>query len=1829
MPVGPPPEEFSMRDLFIDARLEACVNGSTFDFLGKKLFSANFFREGLGFGITSIDIEINTSLQPIVTVVFKDLYGGTIFGGQDRNPSADGQSIDYSVIFNWPPPKFLFSFKGYLGKPTAWLLNLKRTSTSFNSSDGSYDLKCEFVPNQWGFFADIPFLYLLAAKRLRKDDVGPVAEGESQVSVTSVFDLIKIGKQVEIKTQDTTKEFDGILKQLGSMKSNIGRSVVVTNIISFGEEVVGFVNNQEIIDFVKITVPSEEELGIGNKAVIESKLNQAVSINAVNTYILLSLKWDIGGVNSNGFIRFGKDIPREFEEFYNNFSNVGSEGRKKIDSAKQEVLNLIQGNLDKIEDEIKRRVFSTSESKLEKITISEIFSQIAKDAAYVIGSILDAGLDGYRGDSARTIARNGLSDILIGESFPMMINSEGEEVPATEENLSKSSSLDSQGSSKSIGVDEFEMKFVDKFINAISEGVAKDLLSNNKQSGESDSKLKQRINNLEISSDNPYKPYYTNIATNILVRGGIVAFMTRSNDPNLPGDYLKTFGGDRDSAQQIEEIAKRDAENITDNMIKNLSDVDYLLLKRFCTFMSRVFTKDGQDMAKYDGDSGIYIDGSPSDILSFLTNGFSFFDDNPMDWQVVMEVSSVQGSDEESNKKLIEDLNSVNSRSKAENKQKKITTLTFSEIWKELYSPNLFLKNVKSVNEQLVFGDVELEEAGREDQVDTSGDNPESAYGAEASLGVREAQNPLSFIDSKNLMATTIVNNNIVYKHPGTTNAWVMAVFDGDDNKKASEANTSPTDSEFKNSDKDDTSFGRYNQPTGYIQINTKRNSDNEISGRIDTFKEYRDNELLLDFRKLKNPGTIFFSSGVTKSDFLFEGALLDDDNDSDDTEVKLKSKGIDYSGDLGFTVVHQTGAEYDSLSVFGIFSPSYAGTNHRVYVRKMSEVLLKKIKAIDDEKNQIIGDILGKSGESNNAIYKEMHALFHQWQTLSYSDSIDGNNCLVGDPNEHKGGEGGEKGKVFNVASALEKRFGDNHVDLKVNEKIPISESAYIEDVGGSAGDLSTLERDANGNYLISVADSNTTTNAPNGTFIYDFPAQRISKPTEPIDVRDSIINLESLYKPNANTTVLNIIQQVCTKNNFMFIPIPGNPNYLDVNEIYKPSFQLANLNVKNYFHVLFTPTPESRAKTKNVDGTPLSFSNKQENYNVGSFVIEYGSPDNQIVRNVNVGTDDNKVTAESIVNLQRLVDNENQNKKVTTDCSMLPVLAGRSYKASIDMIGNSQVYPMQFFFLKNSPLFGGLYQVMKVKHSISPNDFSTSLEGIRMRFSPGGGYGGSKPITLSTFRKLGKSKSALSISDGFDKASRDALKNFAEGSKVSGKYSSSSADYIGQDFVDGNNGGPVAKSVPALDANYLNQSNELDRSLGLRKLWSRGAIVGEEQMYIFDKYPLKADVLAAYKAMLEASVVDNVGLKLTSGYRDPFKNIKTSNGTHISTAQYGLRKKNVIDKSKKNDDFYLRNASSGLFKPATAKPGYSNHNSGLAIDLNCYGAKLNSAFNQPIFEWLMLNAYKYGFVRTVKSEEWHWEYRPGKSMFQSVPRNHKLWYGLPDKLGIPLNKPSADTETPPAGSESVKSRGEYDVYIVDGSGNIKNTDKVIRDEKTEFVITIPKSSGNLEACCFLSSLEKTPSGNPAGGYRADIANVAPVSLSEKRVMVYSHYLNPLSTAKVALNGLMSKLGKSALVTSVVVYSVGGRYGKTAYSSGLKFFGLCDPLPAGIASSYSKNTVLSKNEENWGDPMPDIYKPISILEANVKSGGGSSEDTGIQHQGYPKYFLEKYKNNI
>lgn len=56
-------------------------------------------------------------------------------------------------------------------------------------------------------------------------------------------------------------------------------------------------------------------------------------------------------------------------------------------------------------------------------------------------------------------------------------------------------------------------------------------------------------------------------------------------------------------------------------------------------------------------------------------------------------------------------------------------------------------------------------------------------------------------------------------------------------------------------------------------------------------------------------------------------------------------------------------------------------------------------------------------------------------------------------------------------------------------------------------------------------------------------------------------------------------------------------------------------------------------------------------------------------------------------------------------------------------------------------------------------------------------------------------------------------------------------------------------------------------------------------------------------------------------------------------------------------------------------AEAGRSNHQNGIALDLNTKG------FDTAIYEWMTEHAPTYGYIRTVDKEHWHWEYHPAEA--------------------------------------------------------------------------------------------------------------------------------------------------------------------------------------------------------------------------------------------------------
>lgn len=106
-------------------------------------------------------------------------------------------------------------------------------------------------------------------------------------------------------------------------------------------------------------------------------------------------------------------------------------------------------------------------------------------------------------------------------------------------------------------------------------------------------------------------------------------------------------------------------------------------------------------------------------------------------------------------------------------------------------------------------------------------------------------------------------------------------------------------------------------------------------------------------------------------------------------------------------------------------------------------------------------------------------------------------------------------------------------------------------------------------------------------------------------------------------------------------------------------------------------------------------------------------------------------------------------------------------------------------------------------------------------------------------------------------------------------------------------------------------------------------------------DGHPIEETTASAYAAMQHAAAKDGISLRVVSGFRT------MAEQEHLYYC-------------------YTHCACNGC--NLAASPGYSNHQSGHALDLN--------TSSSGVYSWLEHHAADFGFKRTVPSEIWHWEY-------------------------------------------------------------------------------------------------------------------------------------------------------------------------------------------------------------------------------------------------------------
>lgn len=191
-----------------------------------------------------------------------------------------------------------------------------------------------------------------------------------------------------------------------------------------------------------------------------------------------------------------------------------------------------------------------------------------------------------------------------------------------------------------------------------------------------------------------------------------------------------------------------------------------------------------------------------------------------------------------------------------------------------------------------------------------------------------------------------------------------------------------------------------------------------------------------------------------------------------------------------------------------------------------------------------------------------------------------------------------------------------------------------------------------------------------------------------------------------------------------------------------------------------------------------------------------------------------------------------------------------------------------------------------------------------------------------------------------------------------------------------------PVVAPPPGkYDLEYIVGHTMLDNNGNIRSL------------VVIDGQAVDETVGIAFLQMRDAALKDGVEFSINPGggfrpaFGPDFDGKTSKNKPIVVTTQEMIRRTKshwiLTERAKfKSDDDYVFNAMSNQFKPQVAKPGQSNHGSGIALDLST-GSRISYSkiLKDDVYIWLIKNSWKYGFVRVVRTEEWHFEYRPNES--------------------------------------------------------------------------------------------------------------------------------------------------------------------------------------------------------------------------------------------------------
>ena len=221
-------------------------------------FTTNWYDGSTGnktqfesFGISSIKVSTNSSFVPQVNVQFVDVRGLTFFN-QENSP--------YRILFDFPPPIFTLTIKGYYGMPLKYQLHLVKYTSEFKSENGNFIIDAQFVAMTFAPLTDVLFRYVVNFPLIDEGiNANPNPTGIPKNTYELILKIKNLFTQTEaLKNSSTnTQKYDNTIAQLRN------NTDIIEKINSYSEDeniksfnpILSIKNNENIEDKSKTLTP--------------------------------------------------------------------------------------------------------------------------------------------------------------------------------------------------------------------------------------------------------------------------------------------------------------------------------------------------------------------------------------------------------------------------------------------------------------------------------------------------------------------------------------------------------------------------------------------------------------------------------------------------------------------------------------------------------------------------------------------------------------------------------------------------------------------------------------------------------------------------------------------------------------------------------------------------------------------------------------------------------------------------------------------------------------------------------------------------------------------------------------------------------------------------------------------------------------------------------------------------------------------------------------------------------------------------------------------------------------------------------------------------------------------------------------------------------------------------------------------------------------------------------------------------------------------------------------------------------------------------------------